>query len=337
MDGQAERQAGIREIRHRSTVNCLAKMGVTVVAMLLSLYWANAARAQQQSIGTRDAADLYVPTVPPETCGRCHREEYATWSVSTHARVNGKLYNSADKVGCVSCHGPGKDHAESGNKNLIVRFTGTSPEVVEQACLKCHERGMRLYWRGSPHESRNITCTTCHTVHQQPVSTEHLARYQERPRETVLLAKQTATEICLGCHLKRRAQLLRSSHMPFREGEVTCTDCHNPHGTATPGLLMENSINENCYKCHAEKRGPFLWEHPPVAENCLNCHEAHGSIHKGLLRSSAPRLCQRCHTRAGHQSQPREARNRLIFNMGCANCHSQIHGSNHPSGARLQR
>jgi cytochrome c2 len=26
-----------------------------------------------------------------------------------------------------------------------------------------------------------------------------------------------------------------------------------------------------------------------------------------------------------------------ILNRGCANCHSQIHGSNHPSGPRLHR
>jgi cytochrome c5 len=28
---------------------------------------------------------------------------------------------------------------------------------------------------------------------------------------------------------------------------------------------------------------------------------------------------------------------RYVFNRGCTNCHSQIHGSNHPSGVRFQR
>lgn len=337
MPSGPESGLGSRQTQHRMTVTRVARKRVLLVPLIVMLNWVDLAEGQQPRVSSSAVTDPHLASVQPETCGLCHREEYATWSVSPHARINGKLYRSPDKTGCEACHGPGRDHAQSGNKSLIIRFTGSSPELVEQACLKCHERGMRLYWRGSPHESRNVTCTTCHTLHAKPVMTEHLARLQERPRETVLLAKQTAMEVCLGCHLKRRAQLLRSSHMPFREGQITCTDCHNPHGTATPGLLIENSVNENCYKCHAEKRGPFLWEHAPVAENCLTCHEAHGSVHRYMLRSSVPRLCQRCHIRGGHQSQPREARNRLIFNMGCTNCHSQIHGSNHPSGVRFHR
>ena len=52
-----------------------------------------------------------------------------------------------------------------------------------------------------------------------------------------------------------------SSHMPIREGKITCSDCHNPHGSVTEKLIRQASVNEVCYTCHAEKRGPFLWEH----------------------------------------------------------------------------
>ena len=41
--------------------------------------------------------------------------------------------------------------------------------------------------------------------------------------------------------------------------------------------LKAASVNEQCYTCHTEKRGPFLWEHAPVRESCLNCHTPHGS------------------------------------------------------------
>ena len=40
-------------------------------------------------------------------------------------------------------------------------------------------------------------------------------------------------------------------------------------------------LNDTCYDCHAEFRGPYLWEHAPVPEDCSNCHDPHGSNHPG--------------------------------------------------------
>ena len=68
--------------------------------------------------------------------------------------------------------------------------------------------------------------------------------------------KKPQPELCLQCHQMRRAQLQRSSHMPYREGKVTCTSCHNPHGSPNPSQLLQSTINENCISCHTERRGP---------------------------------------------------------------------------------
>ena len=144
--------------------------------------------------------------------------------------------------------------------------------------------------------------------------------------------KKPQPELCLSCHQMRRAQLQRSSHMPYREGKVTCTSCHNPHGSPNPSQLLQASINENCYSCHAERRGPFLWEHPPVMENCANCHEPHGSSNPELLKVRMPRVCDSCHDSSRHPTQPQPLGSIKNFNRGCTNCHSSIHGSNHPSG-----
>jgi DmsE family decaheme c-type cytochrome len=106
-----------------------------------------------------------------------------------------------------------------------------------------------------------------------------------------------------------------------------------------------------CYACHAEKRGPFLWEHAPVRESCLNCHQPHGSNQDKLLQEPRPYLCSKCHDPAvGHPGQLFQASQSAASNLAngtassarvigraCQNCHSQIHGSNHPSGARFQR
>src|SRR6516165_4353487 len=198
---------------------------------------------------------------------------------------------------------------------------GRTAEQNNRICLSCHERGERAYWPGSVHEERGLACSNCHTV-----MTNVSARFQ--------LKTAFQPDTCFQCHKDRRAQMFRSSHMPVREGKIVCSDCHNPHGSVTEAMIKENSINDNCYKCHAEKRGPFLFEHAPVRENCTNCHDPHGSINYASLKMSMPRLCYECHTidhgQAGINS---------TFTMGraCLNCHTNIHGSNSPAGGVFHR
>ena len=118
-----------------------------------------------------------------------------------------------------------------------------------------------------------------------------------------------------------------------------------PHGSTTEPLLKADSVNETCYGCHADLRGPFLFEHAPVRDNCVNCHQPHGSNHEALLVTTRPLLCQQCHAQPGHPSELLTRGNMAngprpdirLMNRGCSNCHSQIHGSNHPSGSRFQR
>jgi DmsE family decaheme c-type cytochrome len=207
----------------------------------------------------------------------------------------------------------------------IISFRPNDPsrrvEDNNRICLGCHERGERVYWVGGVHETRDLACSDCHAV-MRNVSAKAQLKTPFEP------------DTCFQCHKDSRAQMFRSSHMPLREGKIVCSDCHNPHGSATEAMLRENSINDNCYKCHAEKRGPFLFEHAPVRENCTSCHNPHGSINAASLKMSQPRMCYECHTightQAGTNSQ-------FTMGRGCLNCHTQIHGSNSPAGGVFQR
>lgn len=286
-----------------------------------------------------------VETVPGATyvghekCQACHPQQMLKFAETRMGRIffQGPR-DELEKWACESCHGPGSEHVKNPtDPKAILRFGKKSQASVEEqnaACLQCHEKGFRTYWVGSPHEARGLACTNCHKVMERTSDRFQLVSGDEK---TPFYARRAESEVCFQCHLQRRAQFLRSSHMPLREGKITCTNCHNPHGTATPALLIENSVNETCYKCHAEKRGPFLWEHPPVRENCVNCHEPHGSMHASLLKVKTPRLCQQCHIDTRHSTRPFAPAERFVFNRSCTNCHSQIHGSNHPSGVRFQR
>lgn len=306
-----------------------------LVPVLCALASTNPSRASTTSSQLSEPKQY----VGSEACKVCHQAQYEKFKNTKMGRiVLNNPRSELESKGCESCHGPGLAHVQSrGDKDLILRFGDHSnlpKEAQEQQCLQCHEKGMRLFWKGSTHESRGLTCVTCHRVMEGTVAP---SRFVEPLTDNHKFARTTKMEVCFECHQLRRAQLQRSSHMPVREGKITCSGCHNPHGSPNPKLLLEASVNETCYKCHAERRGPFLWEHPPVMESCLNCHEPHGSTNPQLLKVRTPRLCQRCHIESRHPTTPQVATARFAFNRGCPNCHSQIHGSNHPSGMRFHR
>ena len=111
-------------------------------------------------------------------------------------------------------------------------------------------------------------------------------------------------------------------------------------------MLVKPTVNQTCFTCHAEKRGPFLWEHAPAAEDCTLCHTPHGSVYGTLLKRNPPLLCQQCHTVSGHPAVARTGAalpggsagaSGFLLAGSCTNCHSQVHGSNHPSGVKLMR
>jgi predicted CXXCH cytochrome family protein len=131
-------------------------------------------------------------------------------------------------------------------------------------------------------------------------------------------------DACLRCHQAERAQFSMPYHHPVREGKMSCADCHDPHGGAAGDNLRMASVNQLCLSCHAQYRGPFAYQHPPVTEDCLLCHFPHGSPNTNLLEVSEPALCLQCH--AGHHNGAG-----LPLTDRCTNCHISIHGTDVPT------
>lgn len=270
--------------------------------------------------------------VGAQACLGCHVAQAAAFGTTLMGKIFRNPRNPQERANCETCHGPGSLHVKAGGGRGVggmISFrlddAAHTTDEYNAICLSCHEKGNRVLWRGSTHETRGLACINCHTV-----MTNVTPRHQ--------LSQLTELDTCFQCHKNKRAEIWRSSHMPLREGKMTCSSCHNPHGSYSEAMLKETTVNDNCYKCHAEKRGPFLWEHPPVRENCMNCHEAHGSNNDFLLKISRPRLCQQCHaTLVGHPGNPRNPKSVYAINRECQNCHSQHHGSNSPAGSRFIR
>jgi predicted CXXCH cytochrome family protein len=148
------------------------------------------------------------------------------------------------------------------------------------------------------------------------------------PETNALVERRSVSnDACLRCHQTEKAQLSMPYHHPLREGKMSCADCHDPHGGTAGHNLRNANTNELCLSCHAQYRGPFAYQHPPVSEDCLNCHNAHGSPNTNLLTVSEPALCLQCHS--GHHNGAG-----LPVTDRCTNCHSSIHGTDvaTPSG-----
>ncbi len=270
----------------------------------------------------------------PEVCRACHADRYASYAASKHGQ-QGNVRGPATHGSCLACHGQGAlEHAKQGGGRGVGGIinpasTAQSADQRNAGCLSCHKNdSKRSHWMGSTHQSRELACASCHSL--------HVARDR-------VLDKLTQPEVCFSCHKEQRAEINRPSRHAIVEGKVGCSDCHNPHGSAGPKLMKRDSVVETCYQCHMEKRGPFVHEHEPVTEDCSNCHNPHGTVAEFMLKMRPPMLCHQCHTpHGGNVLQLMGQQNPALLTTGkngvgytqargCVNCHTQIHGSNNAS------
>ena len=269
-------------------------------------------------------------------CTKCHDQNEAYPVLAIGATKHGTKADGRTPT-CTSCHGESDAHVNkpaaakerAKPDRTFGKTSHTSPEARNQTCLTCHQGGKRIHWSASLHASRDVTCATCHQVHS--------------PYDAVR-DKVAQSETCFTCHKEQRAQIHRQSRHPIPEGKVSCSDCHNPHGTAGEKQLVRDNVNDTCYSCHMEKRGPFVRTHQPVQENCAICHNPHGSINDNLLKQRSPFLCQQCHEPTSHRgtvgSFTGSAGGSTSANLlarGCLNCHTNIHGTNNPRDVSNER
>jgi len=257
--------------------------------------------------------------VGAETCKSCHEDVYNSWEKTPHWKTTlNHEGGSASHQGCEGCHGPGADHvAGGGDKSKIFTFKDASRAETSGRCLTCHAEGdEQSHFAQSAHASGDVGCLDCHSPHHAKES-EHLL-------------VQSQPQLCYGCHTAAKADFAKPYHHRVNEGLVQCNDCHNPHGTATIRQVRTIATGDAvCYKCHADKQGPFVYEHVPVkTEGCSSCHTPHGSSNPRLLKVSLVNLlCLQCHTfPTVGPSGP--AHNQSAKYQACTMCHGQIHGSN---------
>ncbi|MEJ2314354.1 MAG: DmsE family decaheme c-type cytochrome [Nitrospirota bacterium] len=240
-------------------------------------------------------------------------------------------------VDCESCHGPGSLAIEGITKEKVqedaakgiqtacdyktfIDINSLPAPARSLICLKCHTANATFNlhnWNTSEHAINDVSCSDCHQIHAGP-------DLIVKPRETY--------QMCYGCHQEIRVEFSMPNHHPVPEGKITCIDCHDAHGAAAEKMLRQDSVKATCTQCHAEKEGPFLFEHADLTEECTACHEQHGSVNSFLLKQSDPFLCLQCHAGHPHDSTITfDAEQKAAFYTRCTDCHSTMHGTDIPS------
>jgi predicted CXXCH cytochrome family protein len=340
----------LKLIRTESEVDELS-VNRTVKALLLSLsliavtMWFAAGTSSQtkkQNQGQPKSAATSDQYVGSDACKDCHEDQFKAFSHTSHFQLT-KISSWDNKVtGCESCHGPGKAHIEEADPKKIYSFKGKAPKEISERCLTCHAgKEEHNNFRRGEHWRNDVSCIDCHAPHSMQ-SGRNLAASNVYPStanaekpgfSTVKLLKLNEPELCTGCHSEVKHQFNMPFHHKVLEGAMKCTDCHNPHGGfELKQTRLATGADVPCLKCHADKQGPFVYEHAPVkTEGCVACHTPHGSANPRLLTTSrVAQLCLTCHSVAHdvgavEPAGPQHNQNAQYAN--CTNCHVKIHGS----------
>jgi DmsE family decaheme c-type cytochrome len=220
----------------------------------------------------------------------------------------------------MACHGDASAHVKDPMKvkpeNRLSAKVGAAAQT--QVCMTCHAGNRQLtFWEAGKHSLNEVACSNCHSIHGGKTDTAI------RPFTTTF--RDNEADICASCHQSIRSATLKPSHHPIQEGKIKCSDCHNPHGALSKAMVKQETVNQQCLSCHAEKRGPYVFSHPAVEDNCLSCHNPHGALSKAMVKQeTVNQQCLSCHA---------EKRGPYVFSHpavedNCLSCHNP-HGSSH--------
>lgn len=296
---------------------CVFWSGLVAAALIVS----PGSTSEAADTGGVDGMD-----VEAGVCADCHEEAVTTAHRGPHAvldRDPGLAARHEVTSSCDGCHGDSTAHLETGDVDALFSFSTDRTATERSArCLSCHATDQPRF-HATSHAQMGLDCTSCHRVHAEDAGPAMLAFDTSQP----LLDLDPASTTCSSCHARALADFEFNERHRLQEGILGCQDCHDPHAPSNRRLLG-GFKQQQCAQCHADKSGPFVFEHGSVmVDGCVSCHEPHGGPNRHQLTfQRVADLCYSCHIAVpGFHA-------RFTNETVCTNCHSTIHGSNfHPA------
>jgi predicted CXXCH cytochrome family protein len=206
--------------------------------------------------------NMQRPTGP--TCDGCHSVGY-----DIHTKQVAEW-----NVGCERCHGPGSEHVTHPSRSNIANPGLMDSVAASDTCIQCHSQGQP---RSSPIEGKYYDWPVGYNVGLK------LADYWKLEDCTL---GQTTFYYFPDCtaHKNRMQGNDFAQSVMYRRG-ITCSSCHDVHGTANDAQLRK-SAEQICLECH----GPSSPNGPHTASLEAHTHHKEGSAGSQCVACHMPAI-----------------------------------------------
>jgi predicted CXXCH cytochrome family protein len=181
-------------------------------------------------------------------CLYCHATGVAASVGGARNRFAGQPFAQGG-IGCASCHGDASAHVASGGKAAVLNPAKLMPAARDSVCLQCHLEGDAAIYKAG----RSLATF---------VPGENLA-------DSVTYFVKASAVAGGGRAASQWEALLRSRCKIASGDKMTCTTCHDPHGSPTEAERV-GYFRAKCLSCHSDRK--IAVEHHPEQPDCALCH-----------------------------------------------------------------